>query len=447
MGSHQNAISAKLHPDLLRLYIRNHQISYAYHGLVFLAFLAAKIYIYGLVLDFQEILSCAAFLVLSGFCLFQLKRFYADYLKGAADEQKTPSNVMNIMLWRGVYIVSWLFFLFFPLEVEYFFRHLLAYGFIFCAIAIYASASSSFLPLLIFDIGILVLTSAAIGVVNINLPETSYALAFVVTFAGSCLFVALRNNKAARKFVRNEYALKEAIVEADRVTQAKAEFLAVISHEVRTPMTGISGMVDFLGETQLTAEQQGYLATIRQCSSTLMNTLNDVLDISKMEAGQLSITPIDFDFHTMLNGIEKTYENLAHQKNISFAVYVDQNVPRYIHADPNRIQQVILNLANNAVKFTDHGGVTVKVHFDEMISVVVEDTGIGVSEEHQKRLFKKFSQVDGSISRKYGGTGLGLFISQSLIVSMKGEVGFSSVEGQGSTFWFKVPYKPASASL
>lgn len=328
-----------------------------------------------------------------------------------------------------------------PLETSVFYNHIVGYVFIFCAISVYAVISSAYYPLLIFDIGILVLYSLFILALNSEIPEELYAQIPVSIFAISSLFISSRMNAASVKFVNNERALKKAAAKAAESSKAKAEFLAVMSHEIRTPMVGIMGMVDFLQETKLSKEQEEHLQTITQCSKTLLNTINDILDLSKLEAGQMQISPIDFDLESLLNGIEKTFQNLASQKGLDFQIDLEKNVPKHIHADPNRIQQIMMNLINNAIKFTNDGSVKVEIGYKDKIRVEVKDTGVGISKDKQAKLFQKFSQVDGSISRKYGGTGLGLYIAQNLVESMGGKIGFNSELGAGSCFWFEIPYR------
>jgi CheY-like chemotaxis protein/HPt (histidine-containing phosphotransfer) domain-containing protein len=226
--------------------------------------------------------------------------------------------------------------------------------------------------------------------------------------------------------------------------------LALMSHEIRTPMTGILGMVDFMKETKMTAEQQGFINTISDCSKTLLNTLNDILDISKLEAGKLQISNVNFDLRTVINNSARVMQLLADEKDIYLRVEIADNVPPLVYGDPHRMQQCVINFLNNAVKFTGHGGVTLRASFRDglipMLRIDVTDTGIGISKENLKKLFRSFSQADSSTSRKYGGTGLGLSIIKSLVSLMGGKIGVKSEEGKGSTFWFEVPYHEPVAS-
>ena len=258
----------------------------------------------------------------------------------------------------------------------------------------------------------------------------------------------LREEKAMLKAIdEKQEKLEEAMLTAKQANEAKSTFLATMSHEIRTPINAIMGFLQVFEKNNLNDKQKEYIKKAYNASNILLHIINSILDLSKIEANKLDIEHIPLNIPSITKSMANMLEQLAEQKNIAFQYDIDANIPNLVNGDPNKLSQISLNLSNNAIKFTNKGSVSISVSIvDQQENIIkvkfsVKDTGVGIAPEVCKKLFEPFTQADMSTARKFGGTGLGLTISKKLVELMGGMVYLNSTLGEGSEFYFIIPFE------
>ena len=288
-----------------------------------------------------------------------------------------------------------------------------------------------------------VLFTLAITLMGVEIARDHPWFGFICIVAAVAIY-GVRAAILQVRYARSQEELTKAMIAAEQGSRAKSQFLANMSHEIRTPMNGILGMTELALSTTLTEEQRDFLLTVKSSADRLLTIINEILDFSKMEAGKTVLDSVAFHLPGVIGDVLRSLAFLAHQKGLELAVHIAPDVPADLTGDPVRLGQVLINLVGNAIKFTEHGEVSVDVSLSEIandracVQFSIRDTGIGIALDQQEGLFQEFQQAQTSGKRLYGGTGLGLAVSRSIVTLMGGAIALKSIPGEGTTITFHV---------
>jgi signal transduction histidine kinase/CheY-like chemotaxis protein len=433
--------------DLLKIYIRNHLSIYFLPVFIIPVFIWLQYNVYG---SFgPESVFMSGVILVTALFLFAGKYLY---FRKICQQQKIDyfKTVFLTILLKAGYIFPLLLLFFYPFQTDYMFDHLIGFIILVLAIGAYVAISAPCFSLFLSDLFFPVLFAAVILWINRESIEVPYIASGFFIFAAYSLLIGKKLHHSSQQLVLTNLKLAEAAQDARDANMAKSDFLSMISHEIRTPMHGIISTVEHLAETDVDKQQKESLNVIYRCADTLLKMLNDILDLSRIEARKYEIETIDFNLHEVIRTCIHLTDHQAKNKNIDLKCTIADTVPEIIRSDQVKIQQIITNLLSNAIKFTSQGFVALNASYDSItnyITIEVVDTGIGISAKNQKKLFEQFTQADNSIARQYGGSGLGLSIVKSFAGLLGGEIKVESKEGKGSTFRLLLPYIPPAESV
>ncbi len=356
-------------------------------------------------------------------------------------ERLAPAVAFSV-IWTGMAVGCWIY----GSEAARFGALLVMFGILLEGLKYAALSRAAFLAIIPFP-------AAALAIAPLTSGDFSGRGG--VFAAGALVALAICVIHVSRALRANALALEKAQAEAQEASRAKSAFLAMMSHELRTPMNGVLGMAHALAATKLNRQQADYLDMIVQSGDGLMAILNDILDLSKIEAGKLNLESVGFDLEKMGRQTFLLWSETARQKGLELSLDIDADAPTWLVGDPVRVRQILLNLISNALKFTEQGSVAVRIVglVPQGIEIIVTDTGVGMRRDQQEKLFQAFSQAEISTTRRYGGTGLGLSICRQLAEMMGGSISVESEPGSGSTFRVALPLPacappaPAQAAL